>query len=73
MSSQNKTSLPVDISKCRVLDSSQASELIGFSLPHFRRLYRAKKIPPPIRIGERKYGWRAGELIDWLNSKAKAV
>jgi prophage regulatory protein len=61
--------LSPDLARNRILDSARTAEFIGISLPHLRRQYRAGIIPPPIRIGERKYGWRVGDLIDWLESR----
>ncbi|SEE27996.1 transcriptional regulator, AlpA family [Rhizobiales bacterium GAS191] len=66
----NLEGLPPEITRNRILDSRQASEFIGLSLPHFRRLYRARKVPSPILIGERKLGWRAGDLAAWLDAKS---
>jgi predicted DNA-binding transcriptional regulator AlpA len=63
--------LPPDLGRNRVLDSRKSAEFWGVSLPHWRRLYRAGKVPPPIRIGDRKYGWRLGDLIDELAERAK--
>jgi predicted DNA-binding transcriptional regulator AlpA len=62
--------LPAVISGNRLLDSAQAAEMVGMSLPHFRRLYRSGRVPSPVRVGERKLGWRAGDLSAWLASKA---
>jgi prophage regulatory protein len=55
---------------CRnhVLDSRQSADLLSVSLSHFRRLYRARKIPPPIKIGDRKLGWRVGDLVDFVSA-----
>jgi predicted DNA-binding transcriptional regulator AlpA len=61
--------LPPDLGRNRILDSSNSAAFWGVSLPHWRRLYRAGKVPPPIRIGDRKYGWRVGALIDGLASR----
>jgi predicted DNA-binding transcriptional regulator AlpA len=63
-------SLPPDIGRQRVLNSQQAAQICGFSLPHWRRLYRVGKVPKPLQIGDRKLGWRAGDLLDWLAAKA---
>jgi predicted DNA-binding transcriptional regulator AlpA len=52
-------------------DSKKSAEFWGVSLPHWRRLYRERKVPPPIRVGDRKYGWRVGDLIDGLAERAK--
>lgn len=62
--------LPASLERDRLIDSAQAAALLGFSLPHFRRLYRAGKVPRPIQIGERKLGWKAGVLSDWLAGKS---
>jgi predicted DNA-binding transcriptional regulator AlpA len=59
-----------DFEKSRILNSAQSAQFIGLSVPHFRRLYRCGKAPKPLLIGERKYGWRAGDLVAWLASRA---
>jgi prophage regulatory protein len=62
--------IPSDLSRERLLGTQQTAEFLGLSIPHFRRLYRAGKVPPPIKVGARKYGWRLGGLIDFVNAKA---
>jgi predicted DNA-binding transcriptional regulator AlpA len=62
--------LPSDLGRNRVLDAATASAFWGVSLPHWRRLYRAGKVPRPIKIGERKLGWRIGALADALAVRA---
>ena len=64
-----KSRPPVDFStfdsellRHRILNSAQAAAYSGFSLPHWRRLCRAGRAPAPIRIGERKLGWRLSDL-----------
>jgi predicted DNA-binding transcriptional regulator AlpA len=59
-------SLPPDLGRNRVLDAAVASAFWGVSLPHWRRLYRTGIVPRPIKIGERKLGWRIGALADAL-------
>jgi predicted DNA-binding transcriptional regulator AlpA len=61
--------LPSDLGRSRVLDAAAASTFWGVSLPHWRRLYRAGKVPRPIRIGERKLGWCVGVLADALAAR----
>jgi predicted DNA-binding transcriptional regulator AlpA len=61
--------LPSDLGRSRVLDAAAASAFWGVSLPHWRRLYRAGKVPRPIKIGERKLGWRVGTLADCLSMR----
>jgi predicted DNA-binding transcriptional regulator AlpA len=61
--------LPSDLARHRILDSQQAADFLNISLPHFRRLYRTKRVPEPIRLSSRKLGWKAGDLIAWLDSR----
>jgi predicted DNA-binding transcriptional regulator AlpA len=63
------SNLPSDLNRERLLDTAQTAEFLGMSIPHFR-LYGARKVPTPIKIGERKYGWRLGGLIDFVTAKA---
>ena len=62
--------IPTDLNRERLLGTEQTAEFLGMSVPHLRRLYRAKKVPDPIRIGERKYGWRLGQLIEFVAAKS---
>lgn len=64
-------SIPNDLNRSRVLDSRQAADLCGFSLVHFRRLYRSGTLPRPLRLSARKLGWRTGDLLDFLDAKAR--
>ena len=68
---QSLNSLPSDLARNRILGSAKSAEFWGVSTSHWRRLYRAKKVPAPIRIGDHKYGWRVGALIDALAERAK--
>jgi predicted DNA-binding transcriptional regulator AlpA len=65
-------SLPAELARHRILNSSQSAAFINVSLPHFRRMYRNGSVPKPIQMGARKLGWRIGDLIDWLASRAAA-
>ncbi len=58
--------LPPDLTRHRLLDSEQAAAFLGYSLAHFRRLYRTGKVPAPIKINGRKTGWPAGTLLDFV-------
>ena len=62
--------LPSDLGRNRVLDAATAAAFWGVSLPHWRRLYRTGKVPQPIRVGERKLGWRVGALADAQEARA---
>jgi predicted DNA-binding transcriptional regulator AlpA len=61
--------IPTNLSRDRLLETKQTAAFLNVSIPHLRRLYRAKMIPTPIRVGARKYGWRLGALIDFVASK----
>ncbi|KAF2991181.1 hypothetical protein OGR47_04520 [Methylocystis sp. MJC1] len=62
--------LPPDLGRNRVLDAEASAAFWGVSLPHWRRLYRSGKVPSPIKIGERKLGWRVGDLADGLAQRS---
>jgi len=59
--------LPTNFSRHRILDTAEAAQFCRFSVPHWRRLYRSGKAPAPVRLSARKYGWRVGDLIDWID------
>jgi predicted DNA-binding transcriptional regulator AlpA len=61
--------LPAEAIRGRILNSRQAAQYWGVSLPHWRRLYRSGKVPEPIPIGVRKKGWRLGVLDDALAAR----
>lgn len=63
--------LTPDMARYRVLDSAEAAEFWGVSLSHWRRLYRNEKVPKPMRVADRKLGWRFGSLIDALEARSK--
>ena len=58
--------LPSDLGRSRILGAAASATFWGVSLPHWRRLYRTGKVPRPIKVGERKLGWRIGDLADAL-------
>jgi predicted DNA-binding transcriptional regulator AlpA len=64
--------LPTDLARYKVLNTAEAAAFCNFSIPHWRRLYRAKDVPPPLKLSTRKLGWRLGDLVDWLQAKAAA-
>ena len=63
-------SLPSDIGRGRIMDAPSAAMFWGVSLPHWRRLYRLGRVPAPIKVGERKLGWRVGDLADGLAQRS---
>ena len=72
MTADIRSSLSPEIERHRIFNSAQASAFWGVSRSHWRRLYRSKRVPSPIKIGERKLGWRAGDLIDGLSARAQS-
>ena len=63
-------SLPVDLGRNRVIDAKSSAAFWGVSLPHWRRMYRCGKAPRPIKVSDRKLGWRIGDLVDALAKRA---
>lgn len=59
---------PAALAEKRILNAPEAALFWGVSLPHWRRLYRAGKVPTPIKISDRKLGWQVGALADALAS-----
>jgi predicted DNA-binding transcriptional regulator AlpA len=65
--------LPSDLGRNRVLDAVASATFWGVSLSHWRRLYRAGKLPRAIKTGDRKLGWRIGDLDDGLAQRVDAA
>jgi predicted DNA-binding transcriptional regulator AlpA len=63
--------LPAEIARHRVLGTRDASEFVGISVTDWRRMCRRGETPPPIKIGIQRQGWRVGDLIDWIASRAQ--
>lgn len=61
--------LSPEISRNRILSAAESARFWGISLPQWRRLYRSGKVPPPLKIGERKLGWRVGVLSDAIEER----
>jgi predicted DNA-binding transcriptional regulator AlpA len=65
-------SLPESLESKRILNARQASKLLGVSLSTFRRQHWSKKLPPAIEVGERRLGWRADDLLAFMERRASA-
>jgi predicted DNA-binding transcriptional regulator AlpA len=61
--------LPTDLGRDRILSAAASAAFWGVSLPHWRRMYRTGAVPKPIKVGERKLGWRVGVLTDALKAR----
>lgn len=66
-------SLPPELARNRALNTAQSAAYLNLSVPHFRRLYRANKVPAPVRLGERKLAWRAGDLSDFIAQRSSTA
>lgn len=61
--------LPEQIALQCVVRASDAARFCGVSVSHFRRLHARGQLPRPIRLGERRLGWRLGDLVAWVRSR----
>jgi predicted DNA-binding transcriptional regulator AlpA len=66
-------SLPEGLGLERVLSAYQAAELFGISVATFRRQYWAGKTPSPIRLSERRLGWRVRDLLEHLEKRSEVA
>lgn len=62
--------LPDALASERVLSAQQAAELCGVSVATFRRQHWAGRLPPAIRLSERRLGWRAKDLLAHIEAQA---
>jgi hypothetical protein len=63
-------SLPDSITRHRVLGPKDTSAFLGLTVSQLRRMRVDEILPRPIQFSERRYGWRIGDLIDWLSAGA---
>ena len=61
--------IPDELQSHRVLSTQQVAAIVGLSVVQWRRLYRTGRAPAPIRLSERKLGWRASVLTAWLEAQ----
>ena len=64
------SALPPDLALQRMVGPADAAAFLGVSLPHFRRMYRDGRVPPPIKLSERVLRWKVSTLIT-LNTTGK--
>jgi predicted DNA-binding transcriptional regulator AlpA len=62
--------LPADLNRHRLLNSEQTAEFLARSIKDIHRLRKSGRLPPAIKIGERTYAWRLGDLVDFVVLKA---
>lgn len=59
--------LPPALADDRIVGTFDAAAICNFSVSHFRTLYRTGVVPAPIKLSERKLGWRLSALKAWIN------
>ena len=57
----------------RIITTQEAAAFCGFSVSHWRVMFRTGQAPPPIKLSERKYGWKLSTLRAWIDAKATAA
>ena len=57
------------VERHRVISEARAAELAGVSLVHFRRLRRQSQGPRFVRLGERRLGYRLGDVLAWIDER----
>lgn len=65
--------LSPDIARFRVIGTADAAEFCDLSVKTLRRMNDRGAMPAPIRLSERRIGWRIGDLIDWLDCREKGL
>jgi predicted DNA-binding transcriptional regulator AlpA len=63
--------LPPEITRHRILHTRDACEFVGVSIAEWRKMRARGEAPLPIQIGTQRQGWRVGDLIDWIASRAR--
>jgi predicted DNA-binding transcriptional regulator AlpA len=64
--------LPAELARHRILDTNETCKFIGVSVAQWRRLRTNGEAPALVMIGTRKHGWKVGDLIAWIDSRASA-
>jgi len=65
-----KNALPEQLERERILSAGQAAALMSISLATFRRQHWRGQLPAAIKVGERRLGWRARDLLALIESRA---
>lgn len=65
-------SLPEHAQRERIIDRRYLPPIVLLSEPQIDRKVKSGDFPPPIRLSERRVGWRLGDVLDWLASRQKA-
>lgn len=66
-----QSTVRASFSREQIIGAAEAARLLNISVSHFRRQYQAGRVPAPINVTQRKLGWHAGELFDWLDERPR--
>lgn len=55
----------------KILKARDVSLKTSFSIGHIHRLAREKKFPRPIQISEKRKGWLASDVDNWIQECIK--
>ncbi|GEP02295.1 helix-turn-helix transcriptional regulator [Methylobacterium oxalidis] len=67
----NLNELPLELARSRVLCTEDAAAYCGLDIQMIRKMLKAEKFPKPLKLSERKQGWRLGDLQAWVDSQAE--
>jgi predicted DNA-binding transcriptional regulator AlpA len=67
--SRSPKPLPYELARDPILGTAQAAIAVNQSPVHVRRLVRAGKFPPPLKIGDRKLGWRTSTITRYIETR----
>ena len=59
--------------ECRLIGTDETGKILNYSPVHIRRLARQKKLPAPVRIGDRKLGWRLADITALVDGNSTTV
>jgi predicted DNA-binding transcriptional regulator AlpA len=63
-------SAEAEIASHRVVSMKEAAAFLGISLPTFKRLRAKGRMPNPVRLSERKLGWRIASLVEFIGQRS---
>ncbi|WP_056454620.1 AlpA family phage regulatory protein [Methylobacterium sp. Leaf86] len=62
-------SLHPHLSGQRVVNIRDAAAFCGVSVSTFRRMRAGELIPMPIKLSDRRLGWRIRDLLAWIDCR----
>ena len=68
-----ENSLPERLERERILSAHQGAALLGISIATYRRQHWRGQLPAAIKVGERRLGWRARDLLAMIESRTDSA